>query len=59
MAFSHSVKGETYRFDDLKTLLAKAIAGAVVYAGLALLFDVCGARNQGSRMVRALQARMA
>ena len=24
MAFSHSVKGETYRFDDLKTLLAKA-----------------------------------
>ena len=40
-------------------LFLKAIVGAIVYGLLALALDVCGIRDQGSRLVRALQARFA
>jgi O-antigen/teichoic acid export membrane protein len=40
-------------------LFAKAAVGAAVYGALALMLDVCGARDQGFRLVRALQARLA
>jgi len=40
-------------------LLAKAAVGVAVYGVLALAFDVCGAREQGVRLVRALHGRLA
>ena len=40
-------------------LFAKATVGALVYSVLALVLNVCGIREPASRVVRALQARMA
>jgi hypothetical protein len=38
---------------------AKAAVGVVVYAVLAYVLDICGARTQSVRLVRALQPRRA
>lgn len=40
-------------------LAAKAGVGVLVYAALAWLLDICGARTHSGRLVRALQARAA
>jgi O-antigen/teichoic acid export membrane protein len=46
-------------FGGVLELLSKALLGIAVYACLAYLFDLCGARTQASRWVQAVRARTA